>query len=248
MLDNVTFLLAAVPAVLIAGISKGGFGSGASFVSVTILALVLPPAAALGLMLPLLIVMDLTSLRPYWKRWSNRDAVILILASVPGIVIGAALLSRASPDVVRLLIGGISIAFVAYQLWPRRAQREDKPWPVWVGVLAGAVAGFTSFISHAGGPVTAVYLLRQKLDKTTYQATTVIVFFAINLLKLGFYAGLGLFSLSAVADIALLAPVAIAGTWIGVRAHFLMPERWFFVLTYVLLLATGAKLMFDGLT
>ena len=45
-----------------------------------------------------------------------------------------------------------------------------------------------------------------------------------------------------------LAPFALLGTWLGVKAHFAIPERAFFALTYVLLTVTGSKLVWDGLT
>ncbi|NHX27949.1 TSUP family transporter, partial [Escherichia coli] len=106
----------------------------------------------------------------------------------------------------------------------------------------------TSFISHAGGPPVAVFLLAQGLGKTTFQATTVLVFWAINLLKFVPYAALGIFSGDTLRADLILAPFALIGAWLGVRAHRLMPERAFFAVTYVLVSVTGAKLIWDGLT
>ena len=61
---NLEFFLIAAPAVIFAGISKGGFGSGVAFVSAAILALVIEPGEALAIMLPLLMLIDLVTLRP----------------------------------------------------------------------------------------------------------------------------------------------------------------------------------------
>lgn len=114
--------------------------------------------------------------------------------------------------------------------------------------MAGFAAGFTSFVSHAGGPPAAVYLLSRGVNKTEYQACTVVVFWAINIAKFIPYAFLGMFTLeTGLANLA-LAPFALLGTWIGVRAHHLVPERIFFAFTYVILMITGIKLIFDGLT
>src|SRR6056297_3529496 len=85
------------PAVLFAGISKGGFGSGAAFASSSILAIVLDPGQALGIMLPLLMLIDFTSLPAYWKKWSWPDARVLLLGSVPGTVLGALFYRAADP-------------------------------------------------------------------------------------------------------------------------------------------------------
>lgn len=244
------FFAVAGPAVIFAGISKGGFGSGAAFAAASVLALVVEPGLALGVMLPLLMLIDVTTLGPYWKKWGRREALILIVGGLPGVALGAALYQVASPDLFRLLIGGISIGFVAWQLAVTRGWIRIAGYvmPEWGGAVAGVIAGFTSFVSHAGGPPAAVYLLSRNLGKTQFQATTVLVFWAINIAKFIPYAFLGMFTLETAKANLVLAPFAIFGAWLGVRAHFMVPERLFFGLTYVLLVLTGSKLIWDGLT
>jgi len=243
------FFAIAAPAVLFAGISKGGFGSGAAFASSAILALILEPGQALGIMLPLLMLIDLASLRPYWKQWNWPDARVLILGGLPGVALGALLYQLADAAVLRLLIGGISVGFVIWQLARRNGLVRPfaQRLPVWAGLLFGVVTGFTSFISHAGGPPAAVYLLSQRLPKTRYQSTTVLTFWAINIAKFIPYAFLGMFTMQTALVNLLLAPVALVGTWLGVRAHRVMPEGLFFAVTYILLTVTGCKLIWDGL-
>ncbi len=247
-LDGALFVVA-IPAVIVAGISKGGFGSGTAFASASILALVLTPGQALGIMLPLLMLIDAATLRPYWRKWSWPDAGLLILGGLPGVALGDWLYRSAEPDLLRLLIGGISVGFVLWQLARARGlvRPAARPLPPWAGAVAGVVTGFTSFVSHAGGPPAAVYLLSRKLDKTRYQGTTVLLFWAINIAKAVPYAALGMFTAETAKAGLILAPFALIGAWIGVRAHML-PERTFFAVTYVLLTATGSKLIWDGLT
>ncbi len=243
-------IVLAVVGVILAGISKGGFGSGASFVGATILASVIEPAAALGIMLPLLMLIDLTVLRRFWGLWSWRDARLLVLGSVPGVALGALLLGVANDDVLRFLIGAVALAFVAYQVAASRGMipRRNSPYPGYVGMIAGGTAGFTSFVSHAGGPPVAVYLLSQGIQKTVYQATTVLVFWVINLLKFGPYAAFGAFTSDTWLAVLVLSPCAVFGAWLGVKAHHLVPEKLYFVIAYVLLTLTGTKLIFDALT
>jgi uncharacterized membrane protein YfcA len=245
-----SFFAIAAPAVIFAGVSKGGFGSGAAFASASILALVLEPGQALGIMLPLLMLIDISTLRPYWRRWSWPNARLLIAGGVPGVVLGAWLYQVADADVFRVLIGVISVGFVAWQIAQKSgaSRAPSAHLPLWAGGLAGAVAGFTSFVSHAGGPPAAVWLLSRRLDKTTFQATTVILFWILNIVKFVPYAFLGIFSAQTLLADLLLAPFAVLGAWLGVRAHWLVPERAFFALTYVLLTVTGSKLIWDGLT
>ncbi len=247
---NTTFFLLAVPAVIFAGISKGGFGSGAAFAATPILALVVDPRLALGFMLPLLMLIDVATLKPYWRKWSWEDSKILVVGALPGIVLGVALYSVANADVFRFLIGMVALVFILFRFgqtqgWIRAAAR---PAGRVAGLIAGLVAGFTSFVSHAGGPPVAMYLLSQRLTKTGFQATTVLVFWAVNLFKVVPYAFLGIFTAETLWANVLLAPAALAGAWLGVKAHHMVPERVFFGITYVLLAITGSKLIWDALT
>lgn len=239
-----------IPAVIFAGISKGGFGSGVAFASASILAVAMEPIVAIGLMLPLLMLIDLRSLPAYWKGWDWPSANVLMLGSIPGVLLGAVFFARADADSLRLMIGGLSLGFVAWQSLHSLGMIRlgQKRASTGTGLVAGLALGFTSFVSHAGGPVAAVYLLGQRLDKTTYQATTVLVFGAVNLMKLVFYGGMGVFTRETLLLDLALAPFAIFGTWLGIRAHFLVPERVFFGVTYVALTITGVKLIWDALT
>ncbi|MFK7870532.1 MAG: sulfite exporter TauE/SafE family protein [Roseobacter sp.] len=251
MLDlNLTFFAIAGPAVVFAGVSKGGFGSGAAFAAASLLALVVEPGLALGVMLPLLMLIDVSTLKPYWRKWDSHASFLLILGAVPGVALGAALYRYAEPDVFRILIGAISIGFVVWQFAQTYGliRVASATLPNWVGALAGMTAGFTSFVSHAGGPPAAVYLLSKRLDKTRFQATTVLVFWIVNIVKFVPYAFLGMFTAETLLANLVLAPFALGGAWLGVKAHRLVPQRLFFAITYVLLTVTGTKLIWDGLT
>lgn len=247
---DLTFFAFAIPAVIFAGISKGGFGSGAAFAATPLLALILEPGAAIGLMLPLLMLMDVTALRPYWRKWDAPSAWALVLGAIPGVALGAALYSIADPDLFRLLIGVIAVGFVAFQAARSRGlvRPTMQPMSGGLGGFWGLMAGFTSFISHAGGPPAAVYLLSRQLDKTTFQATTVISFWAINLLKFIPYFALGIFTWQSFKADLFLIPFAVLGVWVGVHLHHRLSERAFFGFTYVFLVLTGTKLIWEGLT
>ncbi|MFT4742439.1 MAG: putative membrane protein YfcA, partial [Yoonia sp.] len=88
----------------------------------------------------------------------------------------------------------------------------------------------------------------QGLSKLSYQATTVITFWAINWMKFIPYFYLGIFSWDTFKGALLLAPFALLGAFIGIKAHHLVPERVFFALTYVLLVLTGLRLIWVALT
>ncbi len=249
-MESFEFFLIAAAAVVFAGISKGGFGSGAAFVAAAGLATITDPAQAIGLMLPLLMLMDVSSLKPYWGKWLKKESLYLCLGGMPGVALGIWFFNIADANMLRLLIGVISLLFVfwkaiqAYELVPTAKEKL----PAWAGGLAGIVAGFTSFVSHAGGPPAAIYLLSSKPSKTEYQATTVIVFWVINIAKAFPYSYLGLFTLETLKLDLMLAPFAMLGVWLGVKGHHLISEQYFYFLTYILLLATGIRLIWVSLS
>ncbi len=239
------FFMIGIPAIMFGGISKGGFGSGAAFVAGAILALVVPPGVALAVILPLFMLIDVATLKPYWGKWHWPSAKGMMQGAVPGVIFAAWVYTAVDADFFRILIGLICLAFVMFQL--SRAMGwltiGTAPFSRPFAWLAGMVGGFTSFVSHAGGPPTAVFLLSQGLSKTAYQATTVITFWAVNWMKVVPYAFLGIFTWNTLLGSLLLAPFALIGAWIGVRAHDFVPERLFFGLTYVLLVLTGIRLI-----
>jgi uncharacterized protein len=249
LLDGWVFALAAM-AALLAGISKGGFGGSLGFASSAILAVVVEPGVALALMLPVLMAIDVAAVRAYWGKWHAPSARAILIGSLPGLALGAVLLSVVSDDAIRVLIGGIAVAFVIYRVAMTRGWIAPRPRPFDArkGWAAGTAVGFTSFVAHAGGPPFAVFMLGQDgIGKTDYHATSVIVFWVVNALKAVIYTLIGLFSLSTLGASAAIIPFALVGTFIGVRAHAVIPERAFFAVAYVALVLTGLKLLWDGL-
>ena len=157
-MESLAFYLVAIPAVLIFGVSKGGFGGGLGIVAVPLMSLVVSPAKAAGVLLPVLVLMDLIGLAAYRGRWDRQ----IVKAMLPGAVLGIALASFAFgylPErAVRLLLGLIAIGFTLnYFLRPaaRAVRREHRVGPA---ALWGGVAGFTSTLAHSGGPPANFYL------------------------------------------------------------------------------------------
>ncbi len=249
MTFDLTFFALAIPAVLFAGIAKGGFAGGGAFAATPILALVLTPGQAVGLMLPLLMMMDVATLRPYWGKWDRTAAILLLIGAMPGVAIGAAIYRYANPNAFKLLIGVIAIGFVAFQLARRTGllKLQQRELGAKSGLFAGISAGFTSFVSNAGGPPAAVYLLLKGVTKTEFQATNVIVFWVVNLVKFIPFLALGLATRQTITADLMLAPVALVGAWLGIKAHNAVSENVFFGLTYVVLVVTGSKLIWDAL-
>lgn len=247
---DLAFFAVAIPAVLIAGLSKGGFGASAGFASTPLLALVMPPAQAAALMLPILMLMDVAGLRAYWRGWSWPDARRLMGGASAGVALAWVTFHVVSAEAVQLMVGVIAIVFVLFQIARSRGLLRPGPGSAAAGsgLFWGTVCGFTSFIANAGGPPASMYLLARPLDKTAFQATTVIVFWWVNLIKLPAFLSLGLMRMDMIRPLALLVPLSLVSIWVGVRAHRSISDVWFFRLTYALLLCTGAKLIWDAAT
>lgn len=245
MLHDPAFLAAAAVGLIIAGVSKAGFGSGAAFAATPILALTAPPQVAVAILLPVLMLMDAIGVWAYRWRWSGPHVAALIKGSVIGVAIGAALISYVSEPALKLSLGLIALFFV---LWRAAALQRAAPsaprW--WSGWVFGGCAGFTSMIAHAGGPLVAMHLLPQKLPKTTFQATTVAVFATLNFVKLPFFIGLGLFTSETLFTSLVLAPLAVLGSLLGLWAHKQVSERLYYRVIYTFLSVVGVKLIYDG--
>ena len=111
MIDDPWFLALAVPAVLIVGISKGGFGGGLGGVSVPLMALAVPPTLAVAVLAPILCVMDLLSIAAWRGQWDRAILRILVPAAVAGTLLGAATFRLFDDDQIRLIIGLIASGF-----------------------------------------------------------------------------------------------------------------------------------------
>ena len=250
MIDNPWFYAAAVPAVLMFGISKGGFGGGLGTLAVPLMALVVSPVQAAGILLPILCLMDLLSLWAYRRKWIWTELRVLLPASLLGIGVGTWLFGYMSPAVIRLIIGVVAVVFTVHYVLARRKRPRGnlQNFPQSAGWLGGGVAGFTSFIAHAGGPPINMSLLRRPLNRTDFVATTVLFFAVVNYVKLIPYAWLGQLQAGNLLTSLALAPLAPVGVMIGVYLHKRVSDRFFFGVVYVLLFFVGLRLIVDGVT
>jgi uncharacterized membrane protein YfcA len=240
------FYAVAVPCVLLIGLSKSGFAAGFGSLATPVLALTVSAPQAAAVMLPLLMVMDVTGLQQMWR---DRDPALLrrlVPWGVLGVAVGTLLLGLLTAKAVAGLLGVLTLAFLAQRLFfpPRR----DRPPPAhWVRQGCATAAGFTSFVAHAGGPPMYAYLLPLKMDPRVVSATMAVFFSVINAVKAVPYVGLGMMDLRNLATSVLLMPLAPLGVWAGVWLVRRVDATWFYRLAYAGMFLTGAKLLWDGL-
>jgi uncharacterized membrane protein YfcA len=246
LITDPLFYAAAIPALLITGISKAGFGTGLGIVAVPLIALTVPASRAAAIMLPILCVMDLAALWAYRGQWSRENMRIMLPGGLAGIVLGALTFRYVNEAGLKLMLGAIAIGFVL-QRWLIKASPADstKPTPG-KGYFWSAVSGYTSTLAHAGGPPLSIFLLPQRMDKALLVGTTVVFFTAVNYVKLIPYTLLGLFDGSNLATSAGLVPLGVFGIFCGVWFRKIVPELLFYRLCYAFLFVAGMKLLYDG--
>lgn len=243
------FWLLAVIATLLFGMSKAGFGGAAGSLGVPLMALAVPAPFAAAVMLPILLAIDLIGLVVFRGKADTANLRIILPGAMLGVALGWLTFSHVDARWIKLLIGIEAIAFAFDRFRAARSAAIAVPSaPTFLpGILWSGVAGFTSFISHAGGPPIMQYLMPQNMDKMRLVGTTVIFFTAVNFAKLGPYAQLGLVDLSNLAVSLLLAPAIPIGYFAGYRLLQAVDMRGFNLVTAWTLLAAGTKLVFDGL-
>ncbi len=239
------FYLVAIPAVLLLGISKSGFGAGFGSLAVPLMALAVTVPQAAAMLMPVLLVMDLLGMAAFRRSVDRRLLWFLLPSGLVGTVIGALLFKLLDPKLVAGIVGGFTLLFLAQRiLFPPRA--DSAPPPKWIGSLLSATAGFTSFIAHAGGPPINAYVIPLRLSPLVFSATMAYYFFFINLSKWIPYAWLGLLDLRNMTTSLALLPFAPIGVWVGVRiAHRIQPVL-FYRMVYTGMFLTGCKLVWDA--
>jgi uncharacterized protein len=241
------FYALAVPAFLITGISKGGFGSGLGSLAVPMLALAVPVPQAAAIMLPLLLAMDLVGLWAYRNKWDGANMRIMLPGAMVGMVLGYLSFRYLDEHWIRLLVGAIAIGFVL-NVWLRPSVAGKAAGPSWTGgSFWSGLSGLTSFVANAGGPPLSVYLLPQRLDKTLFVGTTVLYFAVLNYTKIIPYWWLGQFTDENLMTALILLPLAPIGMWLGMWLHTRVRDATFYRWVHILLLLSGIKLVWDGI-
>lgn len=246
MITDAAFYAAAVPAVLLLGISKSGFGVGFGALAVPLMALAVPVPQAAAILLPVLAVADLMGLAALLRHRDPALVRLLVPAGLLGTLLGTASFGLLSSQAVAAVVGAVSLLFLALRtVFPPRA--DAPPPPRWLGRVLATVSGFTSFIAHAGGPPLAFYLLPLRLAPLVFAASTSVFFAVVNLSKWLPYAWLGLIDTRNLLTSLVLLPLTPLGVWVGVRFVRRVSQELFYRLFNLGLLLTGLKLLWDGL-
>ncbi|MFV0359934.1 sulfite exporter TauE/SafE family protein [Tropicimonas sp.] len=245
-MSTLEFWVVAGIAAFLMGVSKGGIPM-LAMLSVPLMSLFMEPAMAAGLLLPLYIVADWYAVYLFRKTFSARNLAIMLPGAAAGVAVAYLTVSHVPGNVVKLVVAAIGLSYLVSALRQRFARRLPLPRPADVprGLFWGALAGLTSYISHAGGPPFQAYILPQRLEKMVYLGTTTIFFAAVNLMKLPPFVLAGQITRESLSQAAWVAPFALLGAWTGARISRILPERIFFMVIEIALGVVSLKLLWE---
>jgi uncharacterized protein len=242
----------AVVAALLVGVSKTGI-AGMGMLFVVVFAQILPARQATGIVLPLLCFGDLVAVASYRQHTQWRFLWRLFPWTAAGVIAGYFALGRIDDRQARGLIGVIVLALVTLHLarraWINRtagavpaAPTEEHGW--WFAPFIGVLAGFTTLVANAGGPLMVIYLLAMGLPKMEFVGTGAVFFMLLNLFKVPFMVNLGLISSASFGFDLMLAPAVFIGALIGRALLTRINQQWFENLALGLSAAAGLRLLF----
>jgi uncharacterized membrane protein YfcA len=213
---------------LFVGMAKTGV-AGLGLIFVPIMAFAYGARASTGVLLPMLSLGDLFAVGYYRRHASWPHLVRLIPWTLLGVGLGVGLGAGLPDAVFKKLMGGLVLVLVALMVWQEtRKDKESVPTGWWFPALAGMLAGFSTMVGNAAGPVMSLYLISMRLPKNVFIGTSAWFFLIINAVKIPlqviFWKNIDLSTLT----IDLLAlPFIALGAFVGLKVVGKIPEKWF---------------------
>lgn len=239
-------IILCIAAVLI-GINKTGI-PGLGLLPVTMLALSFPVGLSTGIQLLMLAMADIAAVVWYRKHANWRIILRLLPAALAGIGIGVIALRFIDGNSyeMKVLVGGIILALcvitvIKDHFW---SNAESIPHHWGFALAAGLLAGFTTLVANAAGPIMALYLLSMRLEKNEYMGTGAWYFLILNWLKVPIFVMQGRITYeSMVADFAMI-PLLAVGAFIGIILLHRIPQKLFERIVLILSALAALKMLF----
>ena len=243
-LNLIGWIVIALCAVLV-GIAKTGI-PGFGILVVPLMAAVLPARSSVGVLLGILILADLFAAGYYRHNAKWNHVFKLLPATFVGIIAGYFGLKVVTNEQLKPIIGIIVLAMLAINYWHTKIRGDDAPVPTqwWVAVGLGFLAGVTTMMANAAGPVMIIYLLAMKLPKIEFVGTSAWFFFIINWLKVPFSASLNLMTVESLKLDLMMLPFIALGALLGILVLKRIPQKAFNAVVQILAAAAAIKLLF----
>lgn len=227
------------------GISKTGI-PGMGILVVPLMALVLPTRQSTGILLGILILADVFAItyHRHNARWLH--VLVLLPPALVGIVVGYFGLKFVNDQQLKPIIGAIVLLMLGINYWRTKSRDKNAPIPSpwWLAMWLGFMAGITTMMANAAGPIMIIYLLAMRLPKTQFVGTAAWFFFVINWLKVPFSANLDLMTVESVKLDLMMLPFIAAGAIAGIFFLKRIPQKDFTTVVQILAVAAAIKLLF----
>ncbi len=243
-LDLVGWVVVSLCAIMV-GITKTGI-PGLGILVVPLMAIAIPARQSVGVLLGILILADLFAI-VYHRRNARWGHVLRLLpAAFVGIVAGYFGLKVVNDQQLKPIIGGIVLVMLGVNYWWTRAKGQDTPVPTqwWFVAGLGFLAGVTTMMANAAGPIMIIYLLAMRLPKVEFVGTAAWFFFVINWLKVPFSANLELMTAESVKLDLTMLPFIAAGAVVGILVLKRIPQKTFIAVVQILAAAAAIKFLF----
>ena len=231
-------LAMALTVVLIGSLVQGTIGFGLNLFAAPFIALVIPEALPVTLVLVAWPVGGVTALREH-HALDRRSLPWMIGGAVPGTLIGLAIVTRASSDDLAVIVGAVTLLGVALSV--------VTP-PIRVTATSAGLAGFlgnvTGTAASVGGPPVA--LLYQHHGGPIVRATLGVYFSVSATFSVIGYALTGEITLERVLLSLALFPAMMLGLWVSKHFHDLVDHQWLRPAMLVMCAIAGAAAIARG--
>ncbi len=232
-------------ASLLIGISKTGV-PGLGILAIPLVAWVIPAKASTGVILPMLIVGDIFAVKYYRRHAVWPHLIRLIPWAVTGIIIGFLIMGKIKDHQLRPIIGITVLVMLIVNYWRNIRMKGDISIPTqwWFAALFGLLAGITTMMANAAGPILAIYLLAMQLPKNEFLGTGAWYYLLLNCFKVPFSANLGLINENSLFLNLVNLPFIIGGALLGIYLVKFIPEKTFIAVVQILAALAAIKLLF----
>ncbi|MDP5275406.1 sulfite exporter TauE/SafE family protein [Chengkuizengella axinellae] len=237
-----------VLAAILIGFSKTGIPSAGIFF-VVIFASTFPAKESIGILLPMLIAADIVAVTYYRRTVVWKYLFKLIPWVLGGMLLGFLVLIPIENEELSLLLGIIILTLIILHISKNKLeswlQSKFTESSIFLNIL-GVLAGFTTMVGNAAGAIMAIYLLTKGLKKNEFIGTGAWFFISVNLIKVPFFAYIGLITPATLVFNAWMIPAILIGTWLGIKLLPRIPQKHFQTIILSLSAVGGIKLIFDG--
>jgi uncharacterized protein len=241
-IDPLVGMVVAV-AFFLGGLLKGVIGMGMPLVAIPIIAIVMPVAKAIPLMLAPGYIMNIIQMR---QSWHARVPLLmwwpLFIGMAAGVFLGVRFATTAPENLLRGVLGATVVVFVLLSFTRIQIPQRTVENPV-TGLTMGGITGLFGGLTGVFGPTLAMYFLARKLEKDRFVwIMAVVMLTGVLFLGSALTAGGGLSGEQLMGSFAVLVP-AWAGLSAGALVRRRVSQEVFRKVALIVLLVMGVSLV-----